>query len=147
MTSLPFSTWFWGWSEVKWSEVAPSYLTLCDPWTIAYQAYPYLGFSRQEYWSGLPFPSPGDLPDLTHRTQVSRFAGRHFILWATRVLGVGVYQDIIINKREKYGQELQLLRFNFYFRWSTSLRQLNSKGYFPIPAWNNIIYCIYYYFM
>ena len=32
-------------------------------WTIAYQASPSLGFSRQEYWSGLQFPSPGDLPD------------------------------------------------------------------------------------
>ena len=32
-------------------------------WTVAYQAPPTLGFSRQEYWSGLPFPSPGDLPD------------------------------------------------------------------------------------
>ena len=32
------------------------------PWTVAYQA-PSMGFSRQEYWSGLPFPSPGDLPD------------------------------------------------------------------------------------
>ena len=34
------------------------------PWTVAYQAPPSMGFSRQEYWSGLPFPSPGDLPDL-----------------------------------------------------------------------------------
>ena len=33
------------------------------PWTVAYQAFPSMGFSRQEYWSGLPFPSPGDLPD------------------------------------------------------------------------------------
>ena len=33
------------------------------PWTVAYQASPSMGFSRQEYWSGLPFPSPGDLPD------------------------------------------------------------------------------------
>ena len=32
------------------------------PWTIAYQAPSSMGFSRQEYWSGLPFPSPGDLP-------------------------------------------------------------------------------------
>ena len=32
-------------------------------WTIAHQAPPSVGFSRQEYWSGLPFPSPGDLPD------------------------------------------------------------------------------------
>ena len=33
------------------------------PWTIAYQAPGSVGFSRQEYWSELPFPSPGDLPD------------------------------------------------------------------------------------
>ena len=33
------------------------------PWTVAYQAPPSRGFSRQEYWSGLPFPSPEDLPD------------------------------------------------------------------------------------
>ena len=32
-------------------------------WTVAYQASASMGFSRQEYWSGLPFPSPGDLPD------------------------------------------------------------------------------------
>ena len=32
-------------------------------WTVAYQAPPAMGFSRQKYWSGLPFPSPGDLPD------------------------------------------------------------------------------------
>ena len=37
-----------------------------------------MGFSRQEYWSGLPFPSPGD------RTQISRIAGRFFTVWATR---------------------------------------------------------------
>ena len=37
---------------------------LATPWTEAYQAPPSMGFSRQEYWSGLPFPSPGDLPDL-----------------------------------------------------------------------------------
>ena len=32
------------------------------PWTVAYQAPPSMGFSRQEYWSGLPLPSAGDLP-------------------------------------------------------------------------------------
>ena len=38
-------------------------LSLCDPWTVALQASLSMGFSRQEYSSGLPFPSPGDLPD------------------------------------------------------------------------------------
>ena len=33
------------------------------PWTVAYQAPPSMGFSKQGYWSRLPFPSPGDLPD------------------------------------------------------------------------------------
>ena len=32
------------------------------PWTVAHQAPPFMQFSRQQYWSGLPFPSPGDLP-------------------------------------------------------------------------------------
>ena len=32
------------------------------PWTVAHQAPPSMGFYRQEYWNGLPFPSPGDLP-------------------------------------------------------------------------------------
>ena len=35
---------------------------LATPWTAAYQAPLPMGFSRQEYWSGLPFPSPEDLP-------------------------------------------------------------------------------------
>ena len=34
-----------------------------NPWAVAYQVPPSMGFSRQEYWSGLPFPSPGDLPN------------------------------------------------------------------------------------
>ena len=33
------------------------------PWAVAYQASQSMGFSRQEYWSRLPFPSPEDLPD------------------------------------------------------------------------------------
>ena len=33
------------------------------PWMVAYQAPQFMGFSRQEYWSGLPFPSPEDLPN------------------------------------------------------------------------------------
>ena len=46
--------------------VVQSCPTLCDPIDcslVAHQAPLSMGFSRQEYWSGLPFPSPGDLPD------------------------------------------------------------------------------------
>ena len=42
------------------TESCPTLMTL---WTIDYQGPLSMGFVRQEYWSGLPFPSPGDLPD------------------------------------------------------------------------------------
>ena len=43
--------------------VTKSCPTLATPWTVALQAPLSMGFPRQECWSGLPFPSPGDLPD------------------------------------------------------------------------------------
>ena len=43
--------------------VAKSCPTLVTPWTAARQAPLFIGFPRQESWSGLPFPSPGDLPN------------------------------------------------------------------------------------
>ena len=47
-------------SEVKSLSRVWLFVTL---WTVAYQASLSMGFSTQEYWSGLPFPSPGDLPN------------------------------------------------------------------------------------
>ena len=46
------------WSEVK---LLSHVQLFAPPWTVAYQAPLYMGFSRQEYWSGVPFPSPGDI--------------------------------------------------------------------------------------
>ena len=46
------------------------------PWTVAYQAPPSMGFSRQECWSGLPFPSSRGSSRPRNRTRVSRIAGR-----------------------------------------------------------------------
>ena len=43
--------------------VTKSYLTLATPWTVSCQAPLSVGLCRQEYWSGLPSPFPGDLPD------------------------------------------------------------------------------------
>ena len=51
------------------------------PWTITRQAPLSMGFPRQEYWSGLPFPSPGDLPDMGIKPFSLVFpalAGRYF---------------------------------------------------------------------
>ena len=60
--------------------VTQSCPTLCvTPWTVAYEAPPSMGFSRQEYWSGLPLPSPGEMrqytglnPDLVARLRSSK---------------------------------------------------------------------------
>ena len=43
------------------------------PWTVAHQAPPSMGLSRQEYWSGLPFPPPGTLPTYYHCTLLKGF--------------------------------------------------------------------------
>ena len=53
----------WTYYSTNESEVAQLCPTLITPWTVAYQAALSMGFSRQEYWSGLPFPSPGDFSD------------------------------------------------------------------------------------
>ena len=49
--------------EVKWSEVKLLSCVFATPWTVAYRAAPSMGFSRQEFWNGLPFPSPWELPN------------------------------------------------------------------------------------
>ena len=58
--------------------IAKSCLTLVTPWTIACQAPLSMGFSRQEYWSELSFPSPGDLPDPGINPTSPALAGEFF---------------------------------------------------------------------
>ena len=57
------------------TESCPTLMTL---WTIDYQGPLSMGFVRQEYWSGLPFPSPGDLPDPGIKPGSPALAGRFF---------------------------------------------------------------------
>ena len=66
-------------------------------WTVAYQASPSMGFSRQEYWSGLPFPSPGDLPDPGIEpgspTLEALYIKEYFFLLSVYVLSHSVVSD------------------------------------------------------
>ena len=58
--------------------------TVCDPMDVTLQAPLSMEFSRQEYWSGLPFPPPGDVPNpgIKHWSPVSpTVAGRSFTLY------------------------------------------------------------------
>ena len=59
-------------------------LTFTTPWTVAHQAPPSIGFSRQEYWSGVLFPPPGVSSRSRIRTWVSCIEGRYFTLWTMR---------------------------------------------------------------
>ena len=73
------------------------------PWTAAYQAPPSMGFSRQEYWSGLPLPSPiqsWDVKILTHKTY--SFVKKNY--WSY----IYIWQDIIWNLTYPLGK--------FYFK-------------------------------
>ena len=58
--------------------------SLVAPWTVACQAPLSMGFPRQEYWSGLSFPSPGDLPDPGMESVSPALAGGFFTHCATR---------------------------------------------------------------
>ena len=62
-------------SEYEYATVSQS---LQPPWTVARQAPLFMGFSRQEHQNGLPFPSPGDLPDPGIEPASLAFAGGFF---------------------------------------------------------------------
>ena len=55
------------------SEVAQRVRLLATPWTAAYQAPPSMGFSRQEYWSGVPLPSPNYLATTQVNSSISNY--------------------------------------------------------------------------
>jgi len=66
----------------KWKLLSSVWI-FATPWTVAYQAPLSLGFSRQEYWRGLLFPSSRDSSQPRDRAQFSCIAGRFFTIWAT----------------------------------------------------------------
>ena len=67
--------------KMKWCSRVPLFVT---SWAIACQAPLFIGFSRQEYWSGLLFPSPGNLPDLGIKPGSPALQAVSFTVWATR---------------------------------------------------------------
>ena len=94
-------------------------------WTVAHQAPPSMGFSRQEYQSGLPCPPPGDLPDQGIEPTIyvtSWTAGRFFIHWATWEVYVCVYTHI----------HIPILRSTFYI---SALRIIFLKLYTFSTKW------------
>ena len=76
-----------------------SHVPLCaTPWTVVHQAPLSMEFSRQEYWSGLPCPSPGDLPNpgIESMSLISpALAGGFFTTWESIYIGVELLGYII----------------------------------------------------
>ena len=69
------------------------------PWTVARQAPLSMKFSRQEYWSGLPFPSPGDLPNPGITLMSPALAGR---LFTTEPSGKPVLMEVLCQWKDLY---------------------------------------------
>ena len=79
-----YTPWSYLWDACVSAQLPQSCLTLVTPWTVAPQAPLSIGFSRQEYWSGLPCPPPGDLPgDWTWISCVSCVGRQILYHWAT----------------------------------------------------------------
>ena len=119
-----------------------------SPRTVAHQAPLSMESSKQEYWNGLPFPSPGESSWPRDRTQVSHIAGRFFTIWATREA------NAIEKNKTSQGKWKQGLPFYRTVRQGSSIRrhlnrELKELGTgrrdiiknFLIP-WNNLLYKI-----
>ena len=88
------------------SEVAQSCPILATPWTAAYQAAPSMGFSRQEYWSGVPLPSP----DITSFQDKNSNIFTHLTIHLTSIEG-----------------SVKVLKWRLYYviKWSFNLLKSN----------------------
>ena len=101
-------------------KVGQSSLTLCDPRTVVCQASLSLGFSRQEYQSGLPFPALQDLPNPGTEPRYPVLAGGVFTVWATR--------EVLFYR--SYWSNLFLLIFTDFFGAS----QVAQWWRIPLPS-------------
>ena len=134
------------WNEVKWLSHVRLFLT---PWTKSYQAPRSMGFSRQEYWSGLPFPSPGIFPTkgLNHKDLLNGLKKMSKWWW----LWTNIKQkEEDKNLREKITERVlwkSASKDSFLGNWRKSqCTKLGARGlvirhvdYYTIILWNLII--------
>ena len=102
-------------------------------WTVAHQAPLSMGFSRQEYWSGLPFPSPGDLPHPVIEPVSPALAGRFFTSWEAPSM----------SSHPLYCEEFSL-PLHFLLRWQSQKYALWLPGWPSFQGglnWIELIEC------
>ena len=96
---------------------------LVTPWTVAYQVPPSMGFSRQKYQSGSPFPSPGDLPDPGIEPKVSHIVGKRFTIWATKEVHVKIICLNWITQNKKFESTLTYSSYSTSSLWEKAESQ------------------------
>ena len=97
------------------------------PWTVAYQA-PSMGFSRQECWSGLPFPSPRDLPYPGIEPRSPALQAYAFTVWATR-------EAIFLKKKKNFKC---ILSVNICFRHQFKKKIRNENQWSLSTIWDTL---------
>ena len=129
----------WKKESEKWSRSVVSRL-VATRWTVAYQALPSMGFSRPEYWSGMLFPSPGDLPDsgsepglphcrqmlyhLSHRLMSIELMmpSNHLILCCPLLLLPSIFPNIKVF----FNESVLRIRWSKYWSFSFSISPSNE---------------------
>ena len=116
-------------SHCYWGSVC-----IVTSWTAAYQASLSMGFSRQEYWSGFPFPSPGDLPDPGIKPMPLAVEALSLNLWTTRE-----FPTCAFNQSLEQGQTSLL---DILLAWWTHFLLIHSVTDGIDPKRAPFIYCI-----
>ena len=118
------------------SEVAQSFRLFATPWTAAYQAPPSMAFSRPEYWSGVPLPSPSEGLGLVKWAQkVSQVMGMFWALiclcqnWLNDILKTASFhcRQIIPQWKRKFLKDLLILNVSEYLELSFICYRWESK--------------------
>ena len=126
----PFHPWFYflNWLSAALKQNVPASICPTDtgvhaqslrcvqlfvaPWTVDFQAPLTIGFPRQEYWSGLPFPSPGDLPSPGVKPESPALAGGFFTTKPPGKPGIGERSFKTLNASGKSGGDSVLIPRN-----------------------------------
>ena len=107
-------------------------------WTAPCQAPLSIGFSRQEYWSELPCPLPGESSQPRDRTQVSFIAGRFFTDWATSHL----YHSL---KKKKEKKKLLLWKTSAYVKVRDHWTPINHNPALTVTSFWSTLFHLYFY--
>ena len=107
------------------------------PWTVAHVGPLFVEFSRQDYWSGLPFPSPGDLPNPEIKPGASCIASRFFTVWKVKPQGSPLFaipkqcqtrQSVVWKCKDWKEERLKNNDLNFHLKKLEKEQELKKKS-------------------